>query len=285
MAFTTVLMLFVLAVVLTLERPFRKLVILSSPDIPAEACFSVAMELASLSRLFTTFVTLPFVRKLEMAAVSLSILSSAPCDSAEISTDKLVISTSAITTTITFHHREHHSLDSFLRLNCALVFILFFLLLSKGKWSVHVLDGLRPFLSEHIANRRGKRRCHVKAVSPRFGVGSAFSQFLCVTVDLRQPDISMPELVIGHSDREVIGFNVVEQFGERERLFFLSVCFIRRSVGYTTSQVAFFASLSSSSVAIRDFAASAYISSSLPIRVSLSSICAYSSSTTLRLMP
>nr|DAL25812.1 MAG TPA_asm: hypothetical protein [Caudoviricetes sp.] len=218
-----------------------------------------------------------------MAVASLSILSSAPCDSAEISTDKLVISTSAITTTITFHHREHHSLDSLLRLNCALVFILVFLLLSKGNRSIHVLDGARPFLSEHIANCRGKRRCHVKAISPRFSIGSAFPQLLCVTVNFRQPDIAVPELVVGHADRDVIGFYIVEQLGKGER-FSISVCFLRLC-GYTISHVAFFAVLSSVSVASRDLEASMNISSRTPIRSSLSSMCWNISSTTLRLMP
>ena len=113
-------------------------------------------------------------------------------------------------------YREHHSLDSLLRLNCALVFILVFLLLGKGNRSIHVLDGARPFLSEHIANRRGKRRCHVKTVSPCFCIGSAFSQLLCVTVYLSQPDIAVPELLVGHADGDVIGFYIVEQLGEGE---------------------------------------------------------------------
>nr|DAH27562.1 MAG TPA: hypothetical protein [Caudoviricetes sp.] len=218
-----------------------------------------------------------------MAAVSLSILSSAPCDSAEISTDKLVISTSAITTTVLFHHGEHHSLNALLCFNCTLVLVFVFLLLRKGNRSVHVFDRSRPFLAEHIANRRGKRRCHVKTVSPCFCIGSAFPQLLCVTVYLSQPDITVPELLVGHTDGDVIGFYIVEQLGEGKWLS-LSVCFLRLC-GYTISHVAFFTVLSSVSVASRDLEASINISSRTPIRSSLSSTCWNISSTTLRLMP
>nr|DAG72688.1 MAG TPA: hypothetical protein [Caudoviricetes sp.] len=162
-----------------------------------------------------------------MAVASLSILSSAPCDSAEISTDKLVISTSAIATTVLLiHHREHRSLDAFLRFQCALVFVLVLLFLGKRNRSIHVLDGARPFLSEHIANRRGKRRFHVKAISPRFNIGSVGAQFFCVPVDLCQPDVITPKLVIGHANGDVIGFYIVEQFRHREWLC-VAVRFLR----------------------------------------------------------